>query len=79
MSVRGHKKQRKELIKNDDLVNAIDDKNQTHKYRFGQLKLDFIAKKLKVNIVKVYLPRTNTYYFVGYQHTKGFTLRKLPM
>lgn len=66
-----------EPINNNDLVVAHTEDGQVIDYKFGELKQLFIAKKLTVNITKLYLPRKNRYYKVLYRATKGFSYKQL--
>lgn len=76
---------RKDPILNNDRVTAhyTDLKGQNpnvmHNQRFSDLKNKFISGELAKNgiqITKIYLPRTNTNYFVAYKPTGGFIFKK---
>ncbi|MGE4321208.1 MAG: hypothetical protein AB7E61_07150 [Acholeplasmataceae bacterium] len=64
-------------IKNEDMVICHTDENETFEIKFGKLKQQFISHLLTEKVTKIYLPRTNTYYFVSYIVTKGFKFKKL--
>lgn len=61
----------------DKVIATIANSNETITYTFRNLKTLFIAKKLTVTISSLYLPRTNTHWFVTYNPTKGFKYKRL--
>lgn len=65
-----------EPISNSDIVIAHMDSG-VKEYRFGQLKSDFLAKKIIEPISKIYHPRSNQYFKCTYQPTKGFSYKKI--
>ncbi len=66
-----------EPIKNDELVVAITASGQKLNYRFGNLKQDFQAKRIKEKIKKIYVPRTNKNYFIVLKPTQGCIFKKI--
>ena len=64
-------------ILNDDMVVVHASSGLLINTKFGNLKRDFIAGKVTYHPEKIYLPRTNSYWFVTYHSTKGFRFEKI--
>lgn len=64
-------------IKNNELVIAITASGQGLNYRFGNLKQDFQAKRIKEEVKKVYVPRTKQNYFIVLKPTQGCIFKKI--
>ena len=62
------------ILNNDDTVVAHTKTGVLDRYKFGELKQLFIAKKIKHVITKLYSPRLNKYFVAKYHPTAGFTL-----
>jgi len=64
-------------IKNQDAVIVIFKDGKEKEYNFGELKSDFLSKKITKEIAKIYLPKKKQHYFVKYKATQGFKFERL--
>lgn len=65
------------IIKNSEPVRAYLESGEVIETKYGQLKNDFMSKKITARINKIQLVRNKQFYFAKYHRTKGYKLIKL--